>query len=322
MKIFYQKKRKYRTIGNILGFKYVVTKHLKGKKFKCLWGLFKKIEKNYTKKYYLFGLKVFQKTDQIGILLEELNNIKESLKYLKIKHNMQFAIQKTHNTVFPQFKNKYINKDAVIVATGPSLHYYKRIDNAIHIGVNSSFKIIKLDYWFAIDYSVNRDYIEEIKNTDFIKFFGQCSSSRSNHLYRFGDETYHFPDTIINSCRNSFKFYFDHPSLEINRDIETEAFPDLGSCVFSALTFAIYSGCKKIYLVGCDCSSNGYWNSKQPHKRFNSNILKKGWRIYKEYLSIFYPEVEIISINPIGLKGFFHDIYTEEFKLTDQYKGE
>ena len=27
----------------------------------------------------------------------------------------------------------------------------------------------------------------------------------------------------------------------------------------------------------------------------------------------FYPDTEIISINPIGLKGIFKDVYTEDF---------
>ena len=27
------------------------------------------------------------------------------------------------------------------------------------------------------------------------------------------------------------------------------------------------------------------------------------------------PDIEIISINPVGLKGLFHDVYTEEYLI-------
>lgn len=313
MKIFYQKKRRYNTVGSILGVSYIEKRCRNNKTtFKFCYGLYKTIKSNHTTKYYLFGIKILQRTNRFNLLLDKLNKVNDDLKYLKIKHKMQASICKIHSKVFPQFKNIYKNKKAVIIATGPTLCNYSYIRNAVHIGVNSSFKKCKLDYWFAIDYAVNKNYIEELKNTDFIKFFGQCSSSPTDHYYRFAEETFHFPDAVIDSCKNSFKFYFDHPSLEINRDIETEALPDLGSCVFSALTFAIYLGCNEIYLVGCDCSANGYWNLDVPHKRFSSSILKRGWNIYKRYLEVFYPNIKIISINPIGLKGMFNDIYTDE----------
>ena len=34
----------------------------------------------------------------------------------------------------------------------------------------------------------------------------------------------------------------------------------------------------------------------------------------KTFADQYYPDTEIISINPVGLKGLFKDIYTEEYK--------
>ena len=33
----------------------------------------------------------------------------------------------------------------------------------------------------------------------------------------------------------------------------------------------------------------------------------------KKFAEVYYPETEIISVNPIGLKGLFRDVYTESF---------
>jgi hypothetical protein len=38
----------------------------------------------------------------------------------------------------------------------------------------------------------------------------------------------------------------------------------------------------------------------------------RGWNEFKKFASIYYPKTEIISINPIGLKGLFKDIYTDK----------
>jgi len=47
----------------------------------------------------------------------------------------------------------------------------------------------------------------------------------------------------------------------------------------------------------------------------NNNSLNTGlnlsWKFFKEIAKKYCPDTEIISINPVGLKGLFHkDIYT------------
>ena len=268
------------------------------------------------KRVYLCGVIIYE--SQISYFL--FKKLKKDIEYLKIKQNMNLAIANHHSKIFPQFKNINRNKTVAIVATGKTMSYYKQNDNIVNIGVNAAClrEDIDFSYWFAIDYSATKNLMDFLKLKKYYKFFGQCSSSLTDHCFRKikNDEFeyYFFPDSLIDDMPNSFKFYIDHPSLEINRDIETQAMPDLSSCVFSALRFALYTGTKKIYLVGCDASLNGYFdkNYKQIESWSPENVLR-GWYIYKEFLDIFYPDVEIISINPVGLKGIFKDIYTKNY---------
>ena len=42
-----------------------------------------------------------------------------------------------------------------------------------------------------------------------------------------------------------------------------------------------------------------------------NNIIIDGYVRLKEFAEIYYPDVEIISVNPVGLKGLFADIYMD-----------
>ena len=41
-----------------------------------------------------------------------------------------------------------------------------------------------------------------------------------------------------------------------------------------------------------------------------------GWNNFKQLNHTYYPDTEIIYINPIGLKGMFKDIYTNGNEYT------
>ena len=41
--------------------------------------------------------------------------------------------------------------------------------------------------------------------------------------------------------------------------------------------------------------------------------LTAPWREFKRFVQVYYPETEIISVNPVGLKGIFRDVYTPSF---------
>ena len=61
-------------------------------------------------------------------------------------------------------------------------------------------------------------------------------------------------------------------------------------------------GFTKIYLVGCD---GGFISGGVDS--FDEHLLY-WWNECNKFIEIYYPNVEIISVNPVSLKGWFKDI--------------
>ena len=40
---------------------------------------------------------------------------------------------------------------------------------------------------------------------------------------------------------------------------------------------------------------------------------KKSWDSFKQMVCRMYPNTPIISVNPVGLKGMFKDVYTQSY---------
>jgi hypothetical protein len=81
----------------------------------------------------------------------------------------------------------------------------------------------------------------------------------------------------------------------------------------STIQVMLYCGIKKIYLAGVDCSSDGnifyrYGNENSKDPRNSYKHMKSVWVGIKSYLEKFWPDVEVFSINPVGLKGLFKDL--------------
>ncbi len=313
----------------IIGVPIYTMKISKGwRKHKYLLGLLKIREKEAVRQIYILGIKVWQRKDKLKELklMNEhiLRRLQEQNDRLDRKLNdfqretvnkIQTAalVASQHSKVFPQFKNKHKGEVGVLVATAPTMLYYEPIKNAIHFGVNTSYQNekINLDYWLALDLAPIKPYIDEIQKKDFVKFFGQVYEM---FPYCYYDAGLHIPDEVIENSKNSFKYYLEHGNYnQININIEQSLLPDLRSCVFQALYIMLYMGLKKIYIVGCDASATGYFNNdKQPINQLLVD-LPKSWKLIKSYIENFYPDVEIISVNPVGLKGLFRDVYTQSY---------
>ncbi len=220
-------------------------------------------------------------------------------------------LHETHKASFLEFKYCHTGKSVVIVATGPSMKYYKQLPGMPHIGVNAAFKNenIKLDYYFTTDYENRNGWFQDLKNYDFIKFFGQYS----NGIFR---DRFQIPEQIVQE-NHARKFFQGAPSEDIHINIEYYPLMGFYSIAFQALHFALYTNAKNIYLVGCDCSADGYFDGTKQIADVTQPggipIWVKGYQKLKEFAERFYPETEIISINPVGLKGLFRDVYTESY---------
>jgi hypothetical protein len=168
----------------------------------------------------------------------------------------------------------------------------------------------KLDYWMLCD--TRRFYIDDQnwqQNAHSVKFFGRCADwqYRSMEFLKMMDT----PDNTIAKYSNVYEFYWcSYYHREMCRDVETTPISSLfGSSVFVALSIILYMKPKKIYLVGCDMSNDGNYLKTESDSGFDFSHVKKGWEKFKKFTEIYHPDLEIISVNPVGLKDMFIDIY-------------
>ncbi len=249
----------------------------------------------------------------LNCLYESFFVLNKKVEEAIYKIEEQNEISVTNTKAFAEYQNCYRGRDIVIVATGPSLNDYKPIKDAIHIGVNTAYKYpdLHLDFLFTQDgrpYHLKEKY-KGLKELNCKIFMGRVLNS-----FTFG-QTIEFPEEY-RLRENVSDYILDHvgPTPQIYRDICNHPVSGWITVTFSALHFALYTYPKRIYLVGCDVSSEGYFDGTVD----NETIIKdataeshiKGYHMMKDFARIHYPETEIISINPVGLKGIFKDIYT------------
>ena len=202
----------------------------------------------------------------------------------------------------------YQGKDIAVIATGPSLKEYIPLKNVINIGVNYAYKDerLKLDYLFVQDYLGFKNGLKEINEyqKDFCTKFYGLTTEYEPEFRRVVPES----DAL---SANALRYRTDWVNIsnfepKFAYDISTQPLGCFGSIVFPALQFALYTNPRKIYLIGCDCSKNGHFDGTSS---LDLTVLLGPWKKFKEFVKIYYPETEIISVNPAGLKGLFTDIY-------------
>lgn len=251
-----------------------------------------------------------------GCLIEQTNKLSKIIDLQKdnVKEpSRSISTFLLHQKTFPKYKNIHKGQTLVLLATGPTLNDYKPMENVINVGVNVAFLNDKfsLDYLFAQDFlqiEKVQDEICEYKGNNVKKFFGLAS-----HKYHINN----IPESLaIRANAERFQIFPIESPPQFTLHIDSVAFGCQHSIVFHAMQFMLWTNPAKIYLVGCDCSNKGYYNGEeQPYvpDTDENGVIKQfsdGWKVMKEFASLYYPETEIISINPVGLKGLFKDIYT------------
>lgn len=218
-------------------------------------------------------------------------------------------IHDTNQAAFSEFKGCNRGKTVVIVGTGPTLNYYQQIIGLPHIGVNASFlkEDLTLDYYFTTHYYP--PWAKRLKEYSFVKFFNVGIRSRKSK-----DQ---MPEYIIEE--NGGRRYFALPMTpftQIHTNIECYPLMSYDSIIFQAIHFALYTRPKKLILVGCDCAATGHFDGL-PTGSFVEQVQIPQWiagyKNVKKFASIHYPDLEIASVNPVGLKGMFHDMYTRNY---------
>ncbi len=273
-----------------------------------------------------------------------LNNINEVLGQLSLSVNANFSQQQsmmsekfkqlqnivlpaiqTHPEVFSKYKGIHAGQDVVIMGSGPTVNFYDPVPNAIHIGVNSSFlqDKVKLDYLFIQDrFPTIQNKYDELLKYDCKKFFG------IHYIQPEGDPFQTITEKDVQE-NNAERYYFmtelisDRALCLMSNDITTRPLIAYASTIFCALDFILWTHPKKLYIVGCDLTAYKHFDDFTDKCKRNIDcesgmkLIYEGWNIFKEYIERHYPDTEVISINPIGLKGLFNDIYTNSYLLNN-----
>ncbi|MCI9508042.1 MAG: hypothetical protein HFF62_16015 [Oscillospiraceae bacterium] len=215
-------------------------------------------------------------------------------------------IHDTHKATFSEFRACHRGQTVAVIASGPSLNYYTQIPGIPHIGMNASFlrSGLKLDYYFLYHYIP--EWRDALKQQKFVKFFA----------YPNIFDTAEIPECFFEEA-NARRFFLNLSGADIHGNIEYHPLMMFGSIVFPAIHFALYTRPQKLLLVGCDCTVENHFDGR-PVINHNSepdlgSMWIEGYKEVKKFVTQHYPDTEIISINPVGLRGIFCDIYTENY---------
>jgi hypothetical protein len=210
-----------------------------------------------------------------------------------------------------KFKNLHLGETCYILGSGSTIQQFKIQEEGIFIGCNHIIKNAeikeKLKYYFF-----GHGYMEH--NNDNTPIYGNHKKevdSLDHNIKKFAmvsrdnDISVHlFTQQAIRNLQNINAIPCDINIHHIYKDLENKPFLN-HSIIFPAVQFAIYSGFKKIYLVGCDC--NGYFHSNNfIHGTKNADIdndLVYYWKQMFKFKNLHYSDCKIININPVGLKG-------------------
>lgn len=252
---------------------------------------------------------IYQRLEDIDNKFEKTRN---ELTYLIEEQNEISAI---NTKAFAEYQNRFRGQDVVIVATGPSLNSYAPIKDAIHVGVNTAYKkvTIPLDFLFVQD---GRPETLKEKYAGIEKV--NCKIFMGRLLKRFHEFEYtEFPERYrLGKNVSDYIIAHNYPNERIYRDICHHPVSGDVTVTFSALQFALYTYPKKIYLVGCDSVGREHYDGSVDKVGSIGDgplsTLRDKYQMMKTFAEMHYPDIEIISINPVGLKGIFNDMYMNE----------
>jgi len=210
--------------------------------------------------------------------------------------------------VFKKYENKFAGQSCNVFGTGPSLLKYKQNNTHINIGVNEIiYYDIIMDFYFLADAGNDRRgyrsdparYEAYLPKID--KFY-RSPDSPCNHAKLPSNSkgsSYYRTDRLLNIYKNP------RNAIQVdtfNKNVH-DFIVDGGSIIFDAMQFALYCGFQTINLIGCDCNyKNGSFHSDKSKCRGKNMI--SGWSVMKKFIDNQYPEVNVITVNPVEMDLF------------------
>ena len=258
--------------------------------------------------------------------------------HIKTKNNDSDYVKNIHKNLMV-LKRLHSNKSALVFGSGPTLLDYKEIDDGsfVRVGCNRQFKrqeILPFHLYFLVDGGVGgmHSYVDEWSEyyDNYQPILGKFYNIRAKHLYKNFVRAKTIP-FIVNTTEYKTIYYRDDSgkdretfieSLEETAQIEfvkdiSKGFPMLNSNVaYPIMQFLLYMGFEEIYLVGFDASGGGRWNFPNAYwntSHYAQSIAQwpKRWYFFRKWQKREYPNVRVINVNPVALKGMMDDdIYT------------
>lgn len=247
--------------------------------------------------------------------------IKRKICEIGYTNAMNIAASMCNHETFASVKACNKGKEVVICGGGPSLNKYRPIEGALHVALNRALLNKNVDYdWFiADDWDGVNFFQKELLDYKCVKFFGHQIG---------GELKRQIPETYRINC--GAKRYYTDAYMVLNGyeskfvcDIDRMAIGNMPNIALSAMQIVLFTYPKRIYLVGCDASQGHFVqpesldasriaeHEKDLKMAVSSDRVIQKWFELRSFAEAFYPGIEIVSINPVGLKGIFKDQYQD-----------
>lgn len=224
---------------------------------------------------------------------------------------------------FSSYKGVFRGKTVVLMGAGPTVNYFEPIKDAIYVGCNRAFLFDKINFDFL--FSIDKAGIE--------KWYDDFFNYHKDTCVKFiGDQNlgidFQIPENKI-PLENVYRYVTSAgigESARFSLDIATSPLHNAATVTLQALQFILYTQPSKVYIVGVDCTAGLKQYFKSEGKEYDNSkrgedaraLDAKNIKLYrniKNFADTYYPDTEIISINPVGLKGLFKDEFTNDFLL-------
>lgn len=210
-----------------------------------------------------------------------------------------------------KYKNCNEGKDVIIIGGGATLKYYQNVHSSgkkVFVGINRAYKMSEI----AFDYLFSQDMLSGIDESyNFINYRPESCKKFIGHI-TVPNTTFRYRINLYAQVKNQELYILDNKRMgEIPLNITLEPFADLCGTVFSVLQFILYTNPKRIYLYGFDCNRSHSFEFNEGNMGYKYQY--PSWLKFKDYIDKNTYNVEIISVNPVGLKGLFKDVYTQSY---------
>lgn len=272
----------------------------------------------YASKYKKLSYQITQEALWMHKRIDEELKRFSPVDYAKVMTIVEESLStyQLHQNSFLPYKDMFQGKSVVICGSGPSLENYTPIEGAVHVALNRSFTYdkVKFDFVFVQDIrSMNSDIVGKLasyRNGDCVKFIGTQNGNPETEI----------PESYASECKayryNTDGFKWDlGGGGQFTKDISSRALGNFNTVAFPAMQFILYTNPAKVYIVGCDSARVGHFDKIEQTECTKDeldniySIIVEQWKKLKDFADFYYPKTEIISINPVGLKGIFKDVY-------------